>query len=126
MSLLQLLECGRLEFTDQTLSLAAADSPTAWFQQSDWNRLLALGLGKDRLAFALAESPHPQAYMPSLRWLLGKSETGAEDIAAVRRFLEADNNRLLELRVEAAAWLWDLFMLAPALAILTALRVVRK
>lgn len=104
---LQLLERGRTEMTDAVLGLVRADSETTWFQKSDWDRLLKAGLKKSQLAYALSASPHPHAYLSAVRWLLAKQETGEDDVAAVRRFLEAGSERLMELRRKAAWWLVD-------------------
>ncbi len=104
---LQLLERGQLELADAVLELINADTLTAWFQQSDWNRLLKAGLTMPRLCLTLPASPHPQAYLPALTWLLANDEAGEEEMTAVRRFLEAGSERLFELRVQAAEWLLD-------------------
>ncbi len=104
---LQLLERGHTEIAGNLFDLINTETQTTWFQESDWQRLQNAGLKKFDLAVAVCGSPQLHAYLPAVRWLL-KQETPSEDvIAAVRKFLESDSQRLFELRVKTALWLRD-------------------
>ncbi|HWM84284.1 MAG TPA: hypothetical protein VNO33_00575, partial [Kofleriaceae bacterium] len=86
-----------------TGALAAARAPdeTAWFRRADWEALLRR---TERLAcaVALADSPHHHAYQPAIAILLEQAEPSAEVAAALRRFLEVEGERPLELRRQVA------------------------
>ncbi len=84
-------------------ALAAARAPdeTAWFRRGDWEALLRR---TERLAcaVALADSPHHHAYQPAIAILLEQAEPSPEVGAALRRFLEVEGERPLELRRQVA------------------------
>jgi hypothetical protein len=84
-------------------ALAAARAPddTAWFRRTDWQALLRRAAPL-ACAVALADSPHHHAYQPALAILLAEAEPSAEVGAALRRFLEVDGERPLELRRQVA------------------------
>ncbi len=79
-------------------ALAAARAPDqTWFRRADWDTLVAHA---DPLscALALVESPHHHAYKRSVDVLLARPAEDAVAADALRRFLEIDAERPIELR----------------------------
>lgn len=79
-------------------ALAAACAPDQpWFRRADWDTLVAHA-DPHRCALALVEAPHHHAYKRSVDLLLAQPAEDTEVAAALRRFLEIDADRPIELR----------------------------
>ena len=94
---LGLVAPGHADDISGALAAARAPDETVWFRRADWEALLRR---TERLAcaVALADSPHHHAYQPAIAILLEQAEPSPEVAAALRRFLEVDGERPLELR----------------------------
>lgn len=87
------------------LVAAQRDSPPGWFTAADWQYMLALIGDKDKVALALSVSPHPEAYLPAVEYLLAEGEAHPETVPALRAFLDTGTERLERLRLRVARWL---------------------
>ncbi len=89
---------------EHALRAAVAPSETSWFLAEDWRRLKDLGASAERLACALAVSPHHSAWGRAVAWLVDRVSWRPDIVLdALAAFLHTGTERLEELRVEAAA-----------------------
>jgi hypothetical protein len=100
-------------FADRLPALIGAlieSGPTDWFTAEDWQWLLRAADGKiDQIELErrLATSPHSHAYDPAVMGLMRtETYTDIETQRALIAFLECGTERMRELRVRAADWLY--------------------
>ena len=106
-----LQECGRDDVLPALIEILSQPGPTGWFEATDWQWLLnfARGLGWEDLQLEkqLATSPHAHVYDPAIMGLMrGENYSSLEIQNALIAFLECGTERMRELRVQAANWLY--------------------
>ena len=96
-----LVERGEKVFVARALELLRDETTERFFEASDYEALVHAEGDADRVAVALAESPHPHAYLRAVGHLVA-SGSGADTHDALRAFLERGRGRMGSLRRSAA------------------------
>ncbi len=96
---------GESEWLDDVLRIAASESNLQWFRDTDWLRLVNLGVDEEQMAQRLAPSSQSHAYTRAVHFLLEMKEVDSKHLAAMNAFLECGTERGAQLRVSAARWL---------------------
>jgi hypothetical protein len=99
---LSLVDRGQKDLLEFTIEAVLAEVNFSWFKPSHWERLEKCGLAALDLALRLTVSPQPHAYITAVNVLLAQDTLDARGIQALEQFLEQGDERVSELRVQAA------------------------
>ena len=97
-----LMERGEIGLFDDVATAACEVTGRSWLTRRDMERIDALIMNPRRRSIAFATSPHFEAYVSSVEWLLGTDDDDAAVIDALRRFLLCGTDRLRRHRIGAA------------------------